>query len=67
MRMGKIKLRMLSLTLLAASLSVMSCGSKPGARGVAPEKVAELIHQVIEADRTVYTRKSSTGCSSTSR
>jgi hypothetical protein len=35
----------------------MGCGSKPESQGIPPEKVAELIHQVIEADRTVYTKE----------
>jgi hypothetical protein len=33
------------------------CGSKSEVKGIPPEKVAELIHQVIEADRTVYTKE----------
>lgn len=29
----------------------------PGAAGIAPEKVAEYVHAVLEADRTVYTKQ----------
>ena len=50
-------LPLLSAGLLAVSMAGWSCGSKPAAQGIAPEKVAELIHQVIEADRTVYTKQ----------
>jgi len=50
-------LPLLSVGLLAAALTGWSCGSKPTAQGIPPEKVAELIHQVIEADRTVYTKQ----------
>jgi hypothetical protein len=42
---------------IVSLLSVEGCGSKPEAKGIPPEKVAELIHQVIEADRTVYTKE----------
>jgi len=50
-------LPLLAAGLLAAALSGWSCGSKPTTQGIPPEKVAELIHQVIEADRTVYTKQ----------
>lgn len=55
--MRKPILPLLLSALLTASLLGLSCGSKPEAQGVAPAKVAELIHQVIEADRTVYTKE----------
>jgi Protein of unknown function (DUF3365) len=45
------------LGLLAGFFMLFGCGSKPGTQGIPPEKVAELIHQVLEADRTVYTKE----------
>jgi hypothetical protein len=41
-----------------AAFGLSSCGSKvPEAKGLPPENVADLIHEVIEADRTTYTRQ----------
>lgn len=45
-----------SVALSIGCLGALGC-SKPEAKGVPPEKVAELVHQVIEADRTVYTKE----------
>lgn len=35
--------------------SVLSAKDGPGAVGIPPEKVADYLHAVIEADRTIYT------------
>jgi hypothetical protein len=45
------------IALAVGCIAAASCGSKPESKGVAPERVAELVHQVIEADRTVYTKE----------
>ena len=47
-------LRATTLSILAA-LTVVSCGDKQ-ANGVSPQAMADAIHTVLEADRTVYTR-----------
>lgn len=50
--------RLFVLTLFALAAFTASCGSKgPEAKGLPPEQVADLIHDVIEADRTTYTRQ----------
>jgi hypothetical protein len=38
-----------------ATLALASCGDKPNS-GVSPQAMADAIHTVLEADRTVYTR-----------
>ncbi|MGD8590563.1 MAG: DUF3365 domain-containing protein [Chromatiales bacterium] len=38
-----------------ATLTLASCGDKPSS-GVSPQAMADAIHTVLEADRTVYTR-----------
>ncbi|MEN8167601.1 MAG: DUF3365 domain-containing protein [Pseudomonadota bacterium] len=37
-----------------ATLAMAGCGGEPG--GVSPQAMADAIHTVLEADRTVYTR-----------
>ena len=48
---------MFCLFLLVAGWVASSYGGKPTtvARGISPERVADYVHSIIEADRTVYT------------
>lgn len=51
--------RAATLTLLLGSLwiggSPPSAKDNPGSAGIPPEKVADYVHAVLEADRTIYT------------
>jgi hypothetical protein len=53
--------RAAAVTLLLGILGVMGATTppwakeSPGQSGIAPEKVAEYVHAVLEADRTIYT------------
>lgn len=37
-------------------VSVSACGGKPQAGGMSPQALADAVHTVLEADRTVYAR-----------
>jgi hypothetical protein len=45
----------LCATLVLGAMLTLSCSRPPA--GVAPEQVADYIHTVIQADRTIYTRE----------
>ena len=48
--------RLITATIgIIAALALVSCGEKPSG-GVSPQMMADAIHTVLEADRTVYTR-----------
>src|SRR5690606_28033142 len=42
---------------IVAALSMAACGKSDGAGGVTPQKMADALHAVMSADRTVYTRQ----------
>jgi len=47
----------LALTILiGASLTLAACGGSDKAAGIDPKTMADSLHSVMEADRTVYTR-----------
>lgn len=50
-------LRTAAITLLVAGLGAALPLAKesPGSRGIPPDKVADYVHAVLEADRTIYT------------
>jgi len=38
------------------AVSLSACGGKPQAGGISPQALADAVHTVLEADRTVYAR-----------
>lgn len=44
-------------TLLTATLIAGCSGGEPASSGISPQKMADALHAVMEADRTVYTKK----------
>lgn len=53
-----MKLRSLKTPLLAltAAATLSACGEEQKAGGIEPQKMADALHAVMEADRTVYTK-----------
>ena len=43
-------------TLIGASLALSACGGSDKSAGIQPKAMADSLHAVMEADRTVYTR-----------
>ena len=43
-------------TLISASMALAACGGSEKAGGIEPKTMADSLHSVMEADRTVYTR-----------
>jgi hypothetical protein len=42
---------------IALAFALASCGGEEAAKGLSPQKVADALHAVMSADRTVYTRQ----------
>lgn len=52
-----MKISYLALTtLVSASLTLAACGGSDKAAGIEPKTMADSLHAVMEADRTVYTK-----------
>ena len=54
MKMKSLKVPMLTVT---AAIALTACGGEEkSAGGIEPKKMADALHAVMEADRTVYTK-----------
>ena len=51
----KSKLIVILSSLLGSSMLITACGGEKST-GIDPQKMADSLHAVMEADRTVYTR-----------
>jgi hypothetical protein len=54
---AKIKLGIAALFSAAGALTLSACGDSKASSGISPQVMADSLHAVMAADRTVYTKK----------